>query len=249
MVRIGLLGPLLVEIDGRAQVVPSPTQRRALIFLAIHANEVVSTDQLADAVWCDHPPSDPRHAIHSLVHRLRHQVTAGDGVRLTIARRDPGYALEIDPHDIDANLFCERVERARSVPSDRPSDIADVLSGALGLWRGDALLDVAYESWAASEIRRLTELRVSACETLARANLDLGRGELAISELESLTERFPLRESLWLLLWEALAQAGRHLEVTASYRRALGVLLGDYGIDASDHLARAAAAFATPLDA
>ncbi len=122
-----------------------------------------------------------------------------------------------------------------------------MLRAGLDLWRGDALLDVAYESWAASEIRRLTEIRVSACEGLARANLDLGRGYVSIAELESLTERFPLRESLWRLLWEALAQAGRHLEVTASYQRAVGILANDYGIGPSTHLRESASAFAAPV--
>lgn len=246
--RIGILGPLSVEVAGTAVEIASATQRRALIFLALHANEVISSDHLADAIWRDQTPSDPRHAIHSLVHRLRRHVDLPGG-GLSILRHDPGYALEIDPHDIDANCFCDYVRQARSIPRDRPADAAEVLQAGLDLWRGDALLDVAYEAWAASEIRRLTEIRVSACEGLARVNLHRGRGEVAIAELESLTERFPLRESLWRLLWEALAQAGRHLEVTASYQRAVGILANDYGIHPSAQLRESAGGFAAPLGA
>ncbi len=246
--RIGLLGPLSIEVDGELIEVASATQRRALVFLAIHANEVVSSDQLADAVWCEQVPGDPRHAVHSLVHRLRHQITDRDG-RSHIVRHDPGYMLSIDPLRIDANSFCEQVAHARSLPDDRLDEIRDGLSAALALWRGEALMDVAYDAWARSEIRRLTELRVSACEALARVNLDLGSGEIAIAELESLTERFPLRESLWLLLWEALAQAARHTEVTASYRRAAHILASDFGMAPSNHLHDAAIAFADPVRA
>lgn len=249
MLRIGLLGPLSIEVDGAIVDVASATQRRALIFLAIHANEVVSSDHLADAVWGVAAPSDPRHAVHSLIHRLRNRVIAGDGRSAGIVRHDPGYVLEIDPLHIDANAFCDQVSRARSIPEHRPAARRDVLSVALDLWRGDALMDVTYDSWAISEIRRLTELRVSACEALARANIDLGSGEIAIAELESLTERFPLRESLWLLLWEALAQASRHAEVTASFRRVEHILATDFGLSPSTHLRDAALEFADAVDA
>ena len=152
--------------------------------------------------------------------------------------------LNIDPQHVDANLFCARATAGRSLMSAQPNEGRDALASALALWRGEPLLDVAYLPWAAAAIRRLNEVRVGACESLARANLAIGQGELAIAELESLTELHPLRESLWMLLWEALAQAGRHLEVMQSYRRFSAVLDREYSITPSTHLADAAAKFA-----
>ena len=243
MVHIGVLGPLLIEVAGSEVTVSSKTQRNALVFLAMHANEVVSSDLLADAVWHDQASPD-HHAVHSLVYRLRHQLEPPAGHPNALVRHDPGYVLNIDPQHVDANLFCARATAGRSLMSAQPNEGRDALASALALWRGEPLLDVAYLPWAAAAIRRLNEVRVGACESLARANLAIGQGELAIAELESLTELHPLRESLWMLLWEALAQADRHLEVMQSYRRFSDVLDREYSITPSTQLADAAAKFA-----
>lgn len=242
MIRI--LGGLTVDVDGRGEPIdlPAATQRRALIFLTIHAGEVVSVDQLADAVWAGDAPKQLEHAVHSLVYRLRRQLeSCADGPEATelaaaVHRVDPGYSLTVDPLAIDACRFTALVGRARPMLADDPSAARELLTEALGLWRGDALLDVAYDDWAASEIRRLTETRLCACEFLAEANIVLGDPELAVAELESLTERFPLRESLWALLWRAMAATGRHLEIVASHRRATERLSGQYQMPPSAHL-------------
>lgn len=248
MIRV--LGGLAVEVDGRPGPIElkAATQRRALIYLTIHAGEVVGVDQLADAVWGDDPPKELPHAVHTLVYRLRRHLetptSSDDGPAAAVHRVDPGYSLVVDPDAIDAGRFTMLVARARPLLAADPAAARDLLTDALGLWRGDALLDVAYDDWAASEIRRLTELRLCACEALAEANIVLGDPELAVAELESLTERFPLRESLWELLWRALAATGRHLEVVASHRRATERLSEQFQMTPSDHLASLARRYA-----
>lgn len=244
---IRLLGDLVVEFDDAPIDLPATTQRRALIFLAIHANEVVTTDQLGDAVWTVEGPRRLDHAVHSLVYRLRRRLPAcsgGDDSVAALERIDPGYRLTIEPSAIDANVFTSRARRARRLLTSDPAAARDLLGQALGLWRGDALMDVAYDTWAAAEIRRLSEVRLCACEALADANIVLGDPEVAVAELESLTERFPLRESLWVLLWRALAAAGRHLDVTASHRRATTLLRDQFQISPSPHFAELARTYA-----
>jgi hypothetical protein len=62
-------------------------------------------------------------------------------------------------------VFCRGgdAERARAL-----------LGEALGLWRGPALGDVAYEEFAQPEIRHLEELRLTALETRMDCQLRLG---------------------------------------------------------------------------
>src|ERR1022692_1102278 len=48
---IGLLGSLLVRVDGAAVAVPAARQRALLAVLAVRAGELVSTDELAETVW------------------------------------------------------------------------------------------------------------------------------------------------------------------------------------------------------
>lgn len=241
---IKVLGALAVEIDRTPVEISAVTQRRAILFLTIHANEVVTVDRLADAVWCDQVPAQLEHAVQSLVYRLRRRLGdcppgSGSGTQY-IQRIDPGYRLTIDPLQIDSNQFTATTRRARQVLATDPAAARILLWEALGLWRGDALLDVADDVWAAADIRRLTELRLCACEALAEANIVLGEPELAIAELESLTERFPLRESLWALLWRAFAESGRHLDIAASHRRPDELLVEQFDMLPSAHLAQLA---------
>ena len=58
---------------------------------------------------------------------------------------------------------------------------------ALALWRGPALADFAYESFARDEIARLDELRLIALERRIDADLEAGRHVELVPELEQLT--------------------------------------------------------------
>ena len=54
-------------------------------------------------------------------------------------------------------------------------EASELLVEALALWRGPALVDVQYESFAQAEITRLEELRLAAIEGRIEAELGLGR--------------------------------------------------------------------------
>lgn len=234
--EVGVLGPLRVDVGGHEVALTSCNQRRALIFMVLHANEVVSIDHIADAVWGESPPTAVEHAVHTLVYRLRH-LEAGDvDWTVPITRHDPGYVLEIASASIDSCRFAERITSGQQSLGTDPGHARQQLTEALALWRGEPLLDVAYEPWAAPQIRRLNELHISAIESRARADLELDDSQSVIAELESLTEMHPLRESLWALLWEALAHDDRLLEISESRRRLAERLRCEFEIAPSRHL-------------
>ena len=60
------------------------------------------------------------------------------------------------------------------------------LRDALSLWRGPALADFAYESFAQTAIARLEEIRLAAVELRIDADLALGRHDELVGELEAL---------------------------------------------------------------
>ena len=51
-----ILGPLEVEKEGRLIALGGSRQRVLLSALLLHANRVVSRDDLVDAIWGDEPP-------------------------------------------------------------------------------------------------------------------------------------------------------------------------------------------------
>ena len=169
-----ILGPLEVIEDGTVLELGAQKQRTVLAVLLLHANAVVSTDRLIDAVWEDDPPARADKALQVYVSHLRKVV--GKERLLT---RAPGYVLTVADGELDLSRF-------ESLLSDgRPRD-------ALALWRGPPLADVGYSRFAQPAIARLEELRVAALEACLDEDLAAGRYTQLIGELDRLVREYPI---------------------------------------------------------
>lgn len=216
--EIRILGRLEVRHQGRPLPLGGPRDRVLLILLALHAGEVMPSDRLIEAMWHDDLPGDPQHALQAAVSRLRKALQAGTGTRDLLVRRSPGYLLDIEPEQVDAARFERLVEDGRR--REDPAARAGALGEALALWRGPALADAAYESWAQPEIASLEEIRLAAVEDHVDAHLALGRHAEVLSRLGTLVDEHPLRERLRGQLMLALYRAGRQAEALSEIGRA-----------------------------
>ena len=218
-----LLGPLEVAEHDRSVVLGGVKQRALLAVLLLHANDVVSSEQLVDEVWGESPPATVAKSIQVYVSRLRKQL--GEGRLVT---RAPGYLLRVDPSELDVACF----ERLAAEAEDAPPKVAgEKLRRALALWRGPPLADLAYEPFARAEIARLEELRAAALEQRIEADLALGRHSQLVGELEGLVREHPLREHLRGQLMLCLYRCGRQAEALESYQAARRVLVEELGIE------------------
>jgi DNA-binding SARP family transcriptional activator len=92
-VEFGLLG--LVELTDGGRVVPVPSVRLRVLLacLLLRAGQLVTVDELAEAVWGDGGlPAKPRRAVQTYVARLRKLLGAG-----LIHTRGEGYVLTVAP--------------------------------------------------------------------------------------------------------------------------------------------------------
>jgi DNA-binding SARP family transcriptional activator len=195
--------------------------RMLLAVLILHAREVRTADQLVDGMWGDAAPVAARASLHNMVSSLRRSLG-----RDRIETLPSGYVFVIDDDELDASRFERLVARADEEPL---ADKVRVLENAMGLWRGSPLVDVRYEEFAQSEIRRLEELRVTALEELLATKLGLGAGKTVVPELQRLVEDHPLRERLRMQLMTALHRSGRTVEALGTYvdwRRTLAATWG-----------------------
>jgi DNA-binding SARP family transcriptional activator len=220
-----LLGPLEVVDGGRTVPLRGPRQRALLAALLVSANEVVPEAALLERLWGDEPPASGSSALRVRVSQLRKLV--GDA----IATRSPGYALLADPELIDARRFERLVGEGCRALADDPEAAASILRGALGLWRGPALVDVVPAPFAEAEAARLEELRLAALEHALEAELSLGRHAELVAELDALVAEMPLRESLRRLLMLALYRSGRQARALDVYRHGRARLVGELGIE------------------
>ena len=115
-------------------------------------------------------------------------------------------------------------------------DASERLREALSLWRGPALADFAYESFAQTAIARLEEIRLAAVELRIDADLVLGRHDGLAGELEALVAEHPLRERLRRYLMTALYRSGRQAEALDAYQDARRGLVDELGIEPSPAL-------------
>jgi len=177
-VEFRILGPLEVWHGGALVPVRGSKQRALLAVLVLHANEVVSTDRLMDALWGSEVPDQA--ALRVRVSQLRKALGAGGE---TIVTQAPGYRLGVEDGALDLHRFEELVANA---PSDEPAVAAERLREALELWRGPPLAEFEYEEFAQPAIARLEELRLAAVEKRIDADLALGCHADVIPELEAL---------------------------------------------------------------
>jgi SARP family transcriptional regulator, regulator of embCAB operon len=218
-----ILGPLEVVEDGCRLPLRGKLLRTLLAALLLHARELRSADQLIDDLWADHAPATARASLHNVVSSLRH--TLGRDVLETTRS---GYVLATAEDSVDAARFERLLARARGEHVDEKIRL---LEQAIGLWRGSPLLDVRYEQFAQSEIRRLEELHLSALEELLAAKLELGASEAVVPELQRLVDGFPFREKLRMQLMIALHRSGRSVEALASYVDWRRTLMDSWGVE------------------
>jgi len=225
--EVRLLGPLEVMRGGSTVPLGGPKPRALLAALALEVGRVVSVDRLVEDLWPGATPDTAPHAVQVYVSQLRKALGPE-----AIARRGPGYALELDPERIDLHRFVRLADEGREIlAGGDPAAAATVLREALGLWRGPALADFAYEPFAQTEIARLEELRIVALEERIEADLALGRHAELVSELEALTQAQLLRERPRAQLMLALYRAGRQADALAAYRAARDTLVEELGIE------------------
>jgi len=135
-VEFRVLGPLDVLDDGRALDLGAPRQRALLAFLLLHANEVVSIDRLAEALWPEKVPRTAQKAIQVYVSALRR---AFGGARDLLETHGPGYLLRVAPGELDLHEFERLLATARE---EEPRARAATLGEALSLWRVEGGLRV-----------------------------------------------------------------------------------------------------------
>jgi DNA-binding SARP family transcriptional activator len=220
-----ILGPVEVWDDEAQLQLGGPKQRAVLALLLLDAGRVVSTDRLIDALWGEQPPATAATSLQNFISQLRKVVGAD-----VLVTKPPGYRLQLEPEQLDLERFRRLVEGSRQ---EGATERAAKLREALGLWRGPALADLAFESFALGASARLEELRLAALEERIEAELESGRHGDLVGELEALAREHPLREQLRRSLMLALYRSGRQAEALQVYHDARRALVDELGIEPS----------------
>ena len=140
--RIGLLGGLTVEHDGRTIPVSGAMQLAVLFRLAVDAGTAVSYRAIAEDIWGLDAPENTKAALQSIVSRLRSQLPAG-----LIESTVGGYRLNVARADVDALEFSDLVATAGG-----SADGAALASAALERWVGEPWIPSDNFDWFARDL-------------------------------------------------------------------------------------------------
>jgi DNA-binding SARP family transcriptional activator len=231
---IEMFGPLSVRPSGEEIVIAAAKQRVVLAALLVHANHVVSYDELAAAVWDVAPPASSRVTLRNYVKSLRQSLGPAAPRLIT---RDPGYMIRLGPDELDILRFRELCEDGGGAVRRRDWErAAAVLAEALALWAGEPLADVPSERLRAGVVPGLERLRWQAIEWRIDADLHLGRHADLLLELQGLVAEHPLGERFHAQLMLTLFRSGRVAEALAAYEQARLVLAEQLGADPGPEL-------------
>jgi DNA-binding SARP family transcriptional activator len=188
VIRVRVLGPLEVTVDGVPASVGGPRQRCVLARLIAGHGQVVSADRLIEDLYADEAPPRALAAVQSYVSHLRRALEPGRAAwdrAGVLAASPPGYALRLGHDMVDAWAFENEVHQAAGL--DDPAAVYSQLSPALASWRGPAFQEFGGLPWADLEASRLDELRLTAIEMRAAAALRLGRAAQMVADLDQLS--------------------------------------------------------------
>jgi DNA-binding SARP family transcriptional activator len=226
-----ILGSLELRRDGEVVPVRSGKLAMLLAVLLVRRNQIVATDRLIEELWDGDEPATAVKTLQLYVSQLRKVLPPE-----TLVTRSPGYVLRTSRDDVDSDRFeALLADGRRRLEAADAEDAAATLREALALWRGRALADFGYATFAQAEIARLEELRLDAIEGRLEADLTRGRHAEVLAEAQALVREHPLRERLRGLLMIALYRSGRQSDALAVYRDGRQ-LLDELGIEPAREL-------------
>jgi DNA-binding SARP family transcriptional activator/DNA-binding XRE family transcriptional regulator len=207
-----ILGSLSLQRGEGPVPIARPMLRRLLGLLVLRHPEPVTQREIIDVLWPTDPPKSAHNLIHTYVSQLRQLLedrAEPTGTGQVLERLPGGYALRIEPNQIDLGRFDEYLARAVAAHEAGQYQVAiDAVALALQCWRGPILADTDPLLSQHPTAVAATGRRVKAALLYADLGLLLRRPERAIRTLWDIAADEPLHEGLHARLILTLAGCG-----------------------------------------
>lgn len=200
--QVGVLGPLLVQVQGRDVTPRGRRLRDVFVVLLQRRGRPVPAQTVLELAWGDQADELTVTAVHTVVARLRRAVGQS-----AITSHDLGYLLDVVHTDEDD--FTASLARARRLGGGDPPAAARAYRSALAQWRGPEPFADLRDDLVETDRARLIELRAAATEELAAILLDH-------PEVGGPAEALELNGEL--MAGQPLRERPHHLAMLAAYR-------------------------------
>ncbi|MEV0031519.1 BTAD domain-containing putative transcriptional regulator [Nocardia sp. NPDC050793] len=227
--RMLVLGPLGIRVEGSRVELNSVRQRVILSLLALSPNTTVSVDALADGMSDGQVLPSAVDVVRAQVSRLRRRLQPNGSGPVVLVANVGGYMLQVESNQLDLLAFRKLAGSARrDAKAGRLELAARQYRTAIELRRGSPLADLPelHTHPAVVELNRELE---SVLLDYADVALRVGRHAELLGPLRGFIDANPLHERAHASLMIALARSGQRaaaLELFENLRRNLAHELG-----------------------
>jgi DNA-binding SARP family transcriptional activator len=239
VIDVELLGPLVLRVEGRP-VTLGPMLRTLLAVLLCADGRTLGSAVLERRLW-ENPPPGAADTVRSHVSHVRGAVCRVTeppdrrrGQRLLVTEKAAGgtrYSLHVDAERVDVARFEQLIRAGQAtLRLERFEQAAAHLRGALRLWRGRPLADVAHLPFARAPIAHLENLHTTAVLGRIEADIWSGHYREVTGELEILIAEQPDDGAIPRLLATSLYLSERLAEAAFVCQQSI-VALQAHGLD------------------
>ena len=234
VIKICVFGDFRIRVKGKL-LPPFPTKASEMLFtfLVLNRSRLFQRDTLAHQFFDDQSSCGALKRLRNDIWRIR-SILEPDGVEpgtyLTVTKREVGFNPS-GPYWLDSQEFENALAKIslRTNKTLQKNDF-DLLTNALGLYRGD-LLEGTYDDWCVWEKERLKMLNLRAMEILMRHHEAKMEWQEAITLGEHLISKDPLREHIHRGLMRFYYQAGDRPVALLKYRNCSRLLHDELNIE------------------
>ncbi|MFD7319998.1 BTAD domain-containing putative transcriptional regulator [Streptomyces sp. NPDC059875] len=236
-----VLGPVRVWRGDTELTLGPPKQQALLAMLLARAGELLTPQEVIDALW-EEPPGSAVNVVHRHVGALRRLLEPELPSRAAarrLLRGAGGYRLRVDPGELDLLHFRTlRQDARRATQGGAVTKGVGLLVDALGMWGGPAGTGLAPRVAAHPLFTALNHEYLATVKEAADAALatEHAHGERVLALLQQATHHYPFDEALHARLVTVLAALGRQAEALAVHESVRSRLVGELGVDPGPEL-------------
>ena len=232
--KVFLAGRVAVETDGAVideARFPGRQGRLLFAYLVAEQGRAVPRDELAEALWGEHPPATWDKALTGIASKLRGLLADNglDGVN-ALTGAFGCYRLELPEGTwVDVIVAANAAQEAEEALAAGDLDEAKAAAmSAVSLVR-QPFLPGEDGSWVEAKRHEFADIRSRALSALAEASLGSGDASEAAKWAEQMIALEPFRETGYRRLMEAHIAAGNRAEALRAYERCRRLLAEELG--------------------
>jgi len=221
ILTVRTLGVFSVSVGDKPVSDSSPRSQKlwkVFKYLLTNRHKMVTVESLIEILWPDDEPGNPQKSLHTLVSRLRKQISAGGLAGDPCILFQHGcYQLNPKlPIYLDVAEFERMITKASESADNREK--AEELRKAVEIYWGGYLAESTYEAWVLPVNNYYKRLYIRTVLDLADIYRDSSAYEDVVRLCTKAIENEPYEESLYEALIQALLINGETAEAQKHYR-------------------------------